>query len=118
MFDIKEEGRVNTVAVATHSSFKLKWLKCLTPSAQNNVFSALKDAFSSITEESNEEIPLRTDNNDFFYFSCASHTEKYIDQVFGTNHLENIYQKFTSEVRSDLEPLNSYPTVKRIYYKV
>lgn len=116
MFDIKEEGRVSAMAAATHSCFKLKWLKCLTPSAQNNVFSALKDAFLSITEESNEEIPLRTDDNNFFIFQ--PHTQKIPSTKFLVDHLENIYQKFTSKVRSDLEPLNSYPTMKRIYYKV
>ncbi|XP_043279561.1 uncharacterized protein [Venturia canescens] len=120
-FDVTGEGRVSAVAAASHPSFKLRWLHCLSPSAQDNVFAALKDSLATIinNQVDNEEQSMDVvDDYDFFDFTEeTSNTIVFNDRTFGINDGEAAFQRFFNETRTDMQLLNLHPIVKQIFFK-
>lgn len=120
VLEVVDEGRVSAVAAAVHPKFKLKWLHCLSASAQGNDFSALKDSLTSGTSPINEDQAMEvSDEADFFEFSsCDDQNTSIVENsTFGVNDREALFQRFLSETRTDMELLNLHPIVKNIFIK-
>lgn len=114
-FDVEAEGRIAAVAAAFHPQFKLRWLGCLSQTAHNNVLSAIKEAMAAVCDSIDDQY-VKPNENDFFDFTCISNPQS-ITQDFGTSNSEIIFQKFSAETRSDLELLNLYPNIKKVFIK-
>lgn len=120
VFDVIEEGRVSAVAAASHPCFKLRWLHCLSPSAKENVFAALKESLAIINDRvDNEEHSMDVvDENDFFDFASGASTANILDnRTFGINDGKAALQKIFNETRNDIQLLNLHPIVKQIFLR-
>lgn len=116
-FDVEAVDRFSAVVVAFHPQFKLRWLGCLSQTTHNNVLSAIKEAMAAVYDSIDDQyVKLNENFDDFFDFTCTSNPQN-INQGFGTSNSEIIFQKFSVETRSDLELLNLYPSIKKVFIR-
>lgn len=111
-----EEGKLAAVAAATHPKFKIRWLKCLSETAQENAMAAIKNGLKSCYNVSSQNVIEMDISNDGFDFDNGNEDGSNV-QTLDITECEIEFQRFCQEQKNDLSILHAYPIIKSTFLK-
>ncbi|TGZ34751.1 Uncharacterized protein DBV15_12852, partial [Temnothorax longispinosus] len=91
LFKVIEEGKQAAVAAATHPKFKIRWLKCLSKTAQDNAMAAIKNGIATCHHVPSQNLMEMDISNDGFDFENENEGESNI-QTLGITECEIEFQ--------------------------
>lgn len=114
-FDVEGNGEIAAVAALSHPQFKTAWLHCLSPEAQEKVFSILN---SPLLNDEVQKSQLSTVPSSFIYdFGQATNDSSLMRMINRSVEQNEFLSYLKSQCTSDFTCLNSYPQVKEIFLK-
>lgn len=105
LFQVVDEGKQAAAAAATHPKFKLRWLRCLDGTAQENAIIAIKNEIAGCYNHPSQNVMEVNIDDDGFDFNNESleHTSNYrSSNILGITACEIEFQRFCEERKIDL----------------
>lgn len=119
IFNVEKVGELAVLAAFSYPKFKYIWLSCFTEEKQTKIRDIIMRKADEMTENENQnhcEAAMERQLSDFYDFAAPSVVDE--PSPASTNvDVEIEIMKYIKDSRKDVEMLNSYPIIKKLFLK-